>query len=326
MTTRRRCLGIAAGVAAGVAWGRSDAQTPGRVYRLGMLRPSARFATPPSLTESLRTLGYVVGRNLVITDRFADGQLDRLPALASELLQQHRVQVVIAVGSAAVRAAREATVTVPILMFGNFDPVAQGLVANLARPEANLTGILISADGTLASKRLELLREAVPNATRIALLAPGDPTFRFQIDETRKAAEALRLELDVTTVRGSDYAGAFQSLAARRPDALVVGAHSIFSVDRQPIIALAARHRLPAVYEWPEQVRDGGLMAYGTSLDALYGRLASYAAQLFGGRKPAELPVEQPTTYRFVVNQRTAKALGLAIPPGLLLRADEVIA
>ena len=126
-------------------------------------------------------------------------------------------------------------------------------------------------------------------------------------------------------VHGNDYAGAFATLAARRPEALVVGAHSIFSVDRKPIIALAARYRLPAVYEWPEQVRDGGLMAYGTSLDGLYARLAAYAAQLFRGRRPAELPVEQPTTFRLVVNQRTAAALGLAIPPAFLLRADEVI-
>ena len=321
-----RLLAAMAATAVGTATGLSAvrAQTAGRLYRLGVLRTSTPTAQPAALIEALRGLGYVQGRNLVIEARFADAQLERLPVLARELLQQ-RVDVLMAVGSAPVQACRDATSSVPILMFGNFDPVAQGIVTNLARPEANITGILISADGSLAAKRLELLREAVPRATRIALLAPEDPTFRFQIDETRRAAAALKVELDVVTVRGSDYAQAFAAIAARRAEALVVGAHSIFSVDRKPLIALAATHRLPAVYEWPEQVRDGGLMAYGTSLDGLYARVASYAAQLFAGKPPAELPVEQPTSFRLVVNRRTAKALGLALPQALMLRADDVI-
>ena len=289
-----------------------------------MLRPSAPSAQPAALIESLRSLGYVQGRNLVIEARYADAQLDRLPALARELVQQ-RVDVLMAVGSAAVQACRNATASIPILMFGNFDPVAQGLITHLARPEGNTTGILIAADGTLAAKRLEVLREAVPRANRIALLAPPDPTFAFQIEETRRAAAALKVELDVVTVHGRDYAQAFAAIAARRPDALVVGAHSIFMSDRQPIVALAAKHRLPTVYEWPEQVRDGGLMSYGASLDTLYARVASCAAQLFAGKPPAELPVEQPTGFRLVINRRIARELGLVLSPALLLRADEMI-
>lgn len=300
------------------------AQIPGQVYRLGILRPSTPAPATPALVEALRKLGYVEGRNLLIDARFASGQVERLPELARELLQG-RPDVLLAVSAAAVRAARAATTSVPILMFGNMDPVALGLVASLARPETNVTGVLIAADGTLAAKRLELLREAVPRASRVALLAPDDPNFGLQIDETQRAAAALKLALEVTTVQARDYPAAFAALAARRPDALVVGAHSILMNDRKPIIELAARHRLPAVYEWPEQVRDGGLLAYGTNLDALYARLADYAAQLFAGRKASDLPVEQPSAYRLVINRRTASALGLTLSPALLLRADEVI-
>jgi putative ABC transport system substrate-binding protein len=184
---------------------------------------------------------------------------------------------------------------------------------------------LISADGTLAAKRLELLRDAVPHAMRIAVLSPEDPNFALQLEETRKAAAAMKVALDVVQVSGSDYAAAFSKLGTLKPDALVVGAHSFFMLDRQAIIALAAQYRLPAVYEWPEQVRDGGLLAYGTSLDGLYARMAVYVDQLFRGKKPAELPVEQPTVFNVAINLKTAKALGLQIPSSLLLRADEVV-
>jgi putative ABC transport system substrate-binding protein len=319
----RRSVLAAAGAALGSP-ASLQAQVAGRVYRLAILRPSRPAPTTPALVDALRKLGYVEGRNLTIDSRFASGQLERLPELARELVQG-RPDVLLAVSTAAVRAARAATTAVPVLMFGNLDPVAQGLVANLARPEANVTGVLIAADGTLGGKRLELLREAVPRASRVAVLAPDDPNFGLQLDETRRAAAVLKLGLEVTTVHARDYPAAFAALAARRPDALVVGAHSFFMEDRKPIIELAARHRLPAVYEWPEQVRDGGLLAYGTNLDALYARLADYAAQLFAGRKASDLPVERPSAYRLVVNRRTASALGLTLSPALLLRADEVI-
>ena len=323
MTGRRELLGVA-GAFCFLPAGTGVAQTAGRVYRLGILRASAPAPERPALLETLRELGYAEHRNLVIEQRFARGRFERLDTLAREMIAL-RVDVFLCVGAAAVRAAREATSTIPIIMFGNFDPIALGLVTNLARPEANVTGILISADGTLAAKRLELLREVVPRAARIAILAPEDPDFQIQLEETRKAAALLKVGLDVVEARGGDYAGAFVKLGVLRPEALVVGAHNFFMQDRKPIIALAAKYRIPAVYEWAEQVRDGGLMAYGTSLDGLNARLAIYADQLFRGKKPADIPVEQPTTFGVALNLKTARALGLTIPQSLLLRADEVI-
>lgn len=323
--TNRRSLLCVAGAICLASHQPVFAQTAGRTLRLGILRPTAPAQdVPPAMLESLREAGYTPGSNLVLERRHAGGQLERLPALARELLAL-KVDVLVCVGSAAVEASRKATSTVPIIMFGNFDPVALGLVANLARPEANVTGVLIAADGTLAGKRIELLREFVPKASRIAMLAVADRGFRPQIDETRAAARALGVALDVVEVQRGDYAAAFVRMAAQKPDALVVGATTFFMADRRPIIALAAEHRLPAVYEWPEQVRDGGLLAYGTSLDQLYARIGTYAVQLMQGRKPADLPVVQPATYRLVLNMRTAKALGLVVPQSLLLRADEVI-
>ena len=285
---------LAAAVAAWlVAPGPAAAQPVGRIYRLGVLIASAPTqGASPVLVDTLRKLGYIEGRNLVVERRYANGQIDRLPGLARELVQL-RVDAMVCVGAAAVLAGREATTTIPIVMFGNFDPVALGLVMSLARPEANVTGILIAADGTLAAKRLELLREMVPRATRIALLVPDDPNFRAQTQETQLAAAAMKVELDVVEVRGGDYASAFAGIVKRRTEALVVGAHVYFVVDRKAIVAMAAKHRLPAIYEWAEQVRDGGLMAYGTSRDGLYARVAMYVDQLFRGKTPAELPVER---------------------------------
>lgn len=300
-------------------------QHDARTLRLGILRPTAPAQdVPPALLASLRDAGYTLGNNLVIERRHAAGQNERLPGLAHELVSA-KVDVMLCVGAAAVEACRKATATIPIIMFGNFDPIALGLVANLARPEANVTGILIAADGTLAGKRIELLRELVPKAARIGMLATTDRSFRAQIDETRAAARALDMALDVVEVQGADYDAAFARLAARKPDALVVGASTFFMSDRKPIIALAAQHRMPAVYEWPEQVRDGGLLAYGTHLDLLYARIGAYAVALRQGRKPADLPVERPVTYRLALNLATAKALGLVVPQSLLLRVDELI-
>lgn len=322
MNKRKTVLALLAIAAAPLG---AQAQPSGRIYRLGVLRatePAPDLST--ALLDTLRERGYIEGRNLIIERRFASGQLDRLPALARELVQL-RMDAMICVGPAPVRAAREATSTIPIILFGNFDPVALGLVTNLARPEANVTGILISADGTLAGKRLELLRELAPHAARIGMLAPDAPSFRLQIQETQRAAAALNVELDVVVVRGGDYSGAFASISGRRSDALVVGASTFFMLDRKRIIALADKYRLPAVYEWPEQVRDGGLIAYGTSLDGLYARIGVYADELFRGKKPADLPVEQPRKFELVVNLKTARAIGIRIPQSILLRADRII-
>jgi putative ABC transport system substrate-binding protein len=299
------------------------------VYRVGVLRPGARPAQASDITlsgfsQALRDLGYAEDRNLVIVYRFAEGRTERLSALAQSLLQES-VDVIVAVGIAAARAAAQATTTLPIILFGNADPVAAGLVSNLARPGANLTGILIAPDGTLAPKRLEMLRAVVPQATRIALLAPDDPAFENQLQESLKAATATGLPMSPVVVRSFDYAKAFETIVAQRSDALVVGAHQYFTRDRQRIIALAAQHRLPAIYEWGEQVHDGGLMSYGTSLLGRYRRVALQVDRVMNGASAGDLPIELPEGLHLVINLRTAAALKLAIPQSLLLRADEVI-
>jgi putative ABC transport system substrate-binding protein len=326
MQRRALVLGAAAGAAL-CGLPPAGAQPSGRLFTLGVLRPNAAGPAdfqPLGIPAALKRLGWVEGQNLVIERRWADGQVARLPELARELVQQ-RCDVLLTFGLSATRAAREAMPTVPIVFFGNFDPVATGLVASLARPGNNLTGVLIAADGTLAAKKMELLKEAVPGAKRIVFLSPEDPAIQVQIAEARQAAVALGLELGVVTVKAGDYPGAFAGIVAERAQAVFVGAHTSFMTDRKPIIDLARRHKLPTMWEWAEQVRDGGLMAYGTSLNALYERVARYIDRIFKGARIGELPIEQPTTFGLVLNQGTAKAIGLGLPRALLLRADEVI-
>jgi putative ABC transport system substrate-binding protein len=303
----------------------SHAQQGGRVYRLGILRPTAPLSTDDEarISAALGDLGYVDGQNLVVERRYAQGKMDRLPELARELVRA-RVDAIVAVSATAVRAAKGATTTIPIIMWGLFDPVSEGLVASLARPGTNVTGALIAADGTLAAKRLELLRESVPRAPGIAALF-DNASLRAQVDETQRAAKSLGITLTITEVQGGDYESAFASMAATRPSALFVAGSTFFFRDRKRIIELAAKHRLPAIYEWPEQARDGGLMAYGTDLQEGYRRIASYIDRILKGAKPGDLPVEQPTKFALVINLKTARALGLAIPQSLLQRADEVI-
>ena len=295
-----------------------------RVWRVGTLRPGAPATSVDGLPNALRELGYVEGRNLVVERRHAAGQLARLPALTRELIDA-RVDAIVAVGAAAIRAARQATSTIPIVMFGNFDPIVLGLVPNLARPGANLTGVLIAPDGTLAGKRLELLKAAIPQATRVALLAPEDEAFVPQIQETRKAAATLGVTISVVEVHAGDYARAFAAIVAERCTALLVGAHTYFVLDRASIIALAARHKLPAMYEWREHVVDGGFMSYSTSLYGLYRRIASHLDRIFNGVPAGDIPIEQPTRFELAVNMTTAKALGVVITPALRLQIDEVI-
>ncbi len=322
---RRRRFGAWLAIGLLAATVRPAAQT--RVIRVGLLRPTS---PPPGgdvmateLPRALRELGYDEGRNLQFIPRYADGRADELPRLASELVVAG-CDVIVAISLPAARAAKAATTSIPIVVFGNFDPVALGLVPDLARPGGNLTGVLIAPDGTLAAKRLELLRDMVPGATRIGFLAHDDAGFRSQEAETRAAASRSGVELVVATVSGGNYERAFAALAERRPAALLVGANTFFMVDRKRIIALAAKHRLPAIYEWPEQVADGGLMSYGARLPEAYRRIAAYVDRIVRGTRPGDLPMERPAKLDLVINLRTAQALGLAIPPALLARADEV--
>jgi putative ABC transport system substrate-binding protein len=331
---KRRPLSAFAAIV--VLWGAATAppqvlaQGGERVYRVGILRPTAPPASATDLIvtgipRALGELGYLEGRNLKIEVRWAGGDASRLPALAQELARAD-VDVVVAVSAPAVWATTAAAPKLPIVMFGNFDPVALRLVASLARPGGHITGVLIAPDGTLAGKRLELLTQAVPTARRIAYLAPpASDATRLQLQEARRAASALGVELVDVEVIDGDYVRAFASMAAQRPDALLVAAHTLFMRDRRQIIELAAKARLPAIYEWREQAKDGGLMSYSTDQYGLYQRLANYIDRILKGARPADLPVEQPTKFNWVINLPTAKALGLAIPQSVLLRADEVI-
>jgi len=306
-----------------------EAQQTGRIYRLGVLRqivpepPTPRSAMI-SLTTGLRELGYIEGQNLVIEHRFAEGRIERFPELARELVQL-KMDVIVAVAPNAIRAARDATTTIPIVMYGGVDPIAAGFVASLARPGGNVTGVLIAPGITLVGKKLELLKEMMPRATRIGFLSPDNSGAQGQVPEARKAAASLNLKLVVTEVQDGNYDRAFDALVAERPSALFVANSPTFVRDRKRIIDLVAKHRLPAMYEWAEQVEDGGLMSYGSSQTWVSRRVAAYVALVFNGAKPGDLPIEQPNKFEFVINLKTAKALGLTIPPSLLLRADQVI-
>jgi putative tryptophan/tyrosine transport system substrate-binding protein len=326
---RRRFAGALAAFPMLAAPSMLRAQGAGRIFRIGVLRPT--LPDPDDILQTLlpsalRDEGYVEGRNLVLVHRYADFKPDRLPVLARQLVAE-RVDLLFTIGSAATRAAAKETATIPIVFFGNFDPVAIGLVRSLSRPGGNTTGVLIAPDGTLAAKRMELLKQAVPGTKRIAVLLPDDPNSESQQrPEAIKAARELNVELAFVTVRNRDYADAFAKIAATRPDALFVTAASYFVRDRKPIIELARKYRLPAIYEWPEQVEQGGLMSYGqSSLAGAYRRIAQKIDKVLDGANAGEIPVEQPTTLQLVINVATARAIGLAIPQSLLLRADRLI-
>jgi putative ABC transport system substrate-binding protein len=306
----------------------AGAQQERKVYRLGVLVATAppTPSNPPGVVQhmvtALRELGYVEGQNLAVERRYAENRIDRLPEMARDLARM-RLDAIVAIGHEPVQAAAAATTTIAIVMFTNYN-VGARFVASFARPGGNITGVLIAPEGMLTSKRLELLREAVPQATRIAVLARGDIS-RPQVLEAQHAASSLGVKLVVVDMRDDHYDQAFARMVADRPDALFVLASPFFFVDQKRIITLAARHRLPAIYEWREQAEGGGLMAYGSSLSTVAGRLAAYVDRILKGAKPADLPVEQPTKFELVINLKTAKALGLTIPPSVLARADEVI-
>jgi putative ABC transport system substrate-binding protein len=302
------------------------ARAQARKASVGILAPTSPKAGdgPDRLEALLRERARADGRSLVVARRYAEGNIERMPALARELATMP-VDVMVVVGAAGARAARDASATLPIVFYGNFDPVAAGLVASLSRPGGSLTGVLISADGTLAAKRFELLREAVPGARRIGVLVPPDPNIGRQVDEIRRAGAASGVAMSFVEVRGADYEGAFAKLAADKPAALFVAAHTFFVRDRDAIIALALRHRLPTMFEWPEQAEAGGLLAYGASLADMYQRVADYVVRILDGAKPGELPVQRPERYELVINLATAQKIGLTVPQSLLLRADRVI-
>jgi ABC-type uncharacterized transport system substrate-binding protein len=305
------------------------AQPAGKVFRVGALTPAFSTSEPypplEALRQGLRDLGYVEGQNLVLESRYAEG-FERLPALAAELVQRH-VDVLVASGVPAIRAAQHTTRTIPIVMAGTADPVATGLVASLARPGGNTTGLsFLSAE--LPGKRLELLKEAVPQSARVAVLAKAaGPSESPRWLNLTGAARALGLHLHVVELRSAEELDtAFVAMTRAGADALLVVAdQALMDGLRGQIVDLAAKHRLPAMYDWKMYVDAGGLMSYGPSLSDTFRRAATYVDKILKGAKPADLPVEQPMKFELVINLKTAKALGLTIPPTLLFQADEVI-
>jgi len=300
----------------------------GKVARIGLL--CAMRCEGPGLDvlrAGLRDLGWVEGRNLVIEARAAGGQLDRLPALARELIALNP-DLIVASAPQPSRAAKDATSVLPVVFVGVADPVRVGLVQSLARPGGNVTGVATLVPGGFMAKQLELLKEAVPGASRVATLGnPTNDVYRVTFPvEIPPAARALGLRLQVLEVaEPGQIEGAIEAAVRERADALHVLGDPIFHSPPTRLPELAARARLPAIYISAELVRAGGLMSYGTNLPELSRRAASYVDRILKGAKPAELPVEQPTKFDLVINLRTAKALGLTIPQSLLLRADQLI-
>jgi ABC-type uncharacterized transport system substrate-binding protein len=309
----------------------AEAQPAAKVARIGYL--ALNFASGRNLTEAfrqgLRDFGYVEGRNLVIEIRSAEGKPERLPALAAELVALKVDVIVVAGGALAVLAAKQATRTLPIVFAGAADPVADGLVTSLARPGGNVTG-LSGFSPELVGKRLELLKQAVPGVSRVAALwQPGavpELTEKHLLKEADVAARALGVRLQLVEARGpADFDRAFSDMTRARAGALSVLGTPMFFTERRRLVDLAAKNRLPAVYPWREFVEAGGLMAYGPNVADLYRRAATYVDKILRGAKPGDLPVEQPTKFELVINLKTAKALGLMIPPSLLGRTDEVV-
>lgn len=275
--------------------------------------------------QGLSENGYVEGQNVAGEYRSAEGQYDRLESLAAELVSR-KVDVIVTSGAPAARAAKKATLTIPIVFMGGGDPVANGFVASLAKPGGNLTGI-VDLVVELFPKRLELLRELIPQAEVFGLLMnPNNPSTERVIRDMQEAARANGVQLHVAKVSTeSEIDAAFVSLAQQKADALVVAGDPFFISRRQQIVALAARHAIPAIYAQPEFAKAGGLINYTSNTIALVREAGVYAGRILKGAKPADLPVVQPTTFELAINLKTAKALGLTIPPSILARADEVI-
>jgi putative ABC transport system substrate-binding protein len=306
----------------------AEAQQPAKVPRIAYFSAGSASSQASRLDvfrQGLRDLGYAEGKEIVIEQRYADGKLDRVAALATELVRL-KLDVIVTGGPAATRAAKEATATIPIVMGFDYDPVGSGVVASLARPGGNVTG-LSSLAPEISGKQLELLKELLPRLSRVAILGnstePGIGQLRKEAELVAGAFKVNLQYLDVLAPK--DIGTAFQAASKGRAEALLALSSFVIISEQAQIADLAIKNRLPAIYPWPEFVEDGGLMTYGPSSNDLFRRAATYVDKILKGAKPADLPVEQPTKFEFVINLKTAKQIGLTIPPNVLARADKVI-
>ena len=306
----------------------AQAQQPTKIPRIGFLTassPSVISARLEAFRQGLRELGYVEGKNTVVEDRYAEEKIDRLRALAAEFVRL-KVDIIVSAGPQSTRAAKEATVTIPIVMAFDFDPVGNGFVASLARPGGNITGLSTLAP-EISGKQLELLKEIVPRLSRVAVLGNStDPGNAQVLRETELAAGALGVQHLYLDVRApGDIETAFRTASKGRADAVLALSSFLFISRRKQLVDLAVKSRLPAIYDRREFVEDGGLMTYSVSQTDLFRRAATYVDKILKGAKPADLPVEQPTKFEFIINLKAAKQIGLTIPPNVLARADKVI-
>ena len=306
----------------------AQAQQPPKGPRIGFLTAndlSALAARIEALRQGLRELGHVEGKNMVIEYRYAEGKLDRLPALAAELVRL-KVDIIVSAGPQSTRAVKEATVTIPIVMAFDFDPVGNGFVASLARPGGNITGLSTLAP-EISGKQLELLKEIVPRLSRVAVFGTSTRSGNAQaLREIELAAGALGVQLQYLEVLDAkDIEAVFRAASKGRAGAVLALASPTLLLQRTQIAGLAVKNRLPAIYDRAEFVEDGGLMTYSVSITDLFRRAATYVDKILKGAKPADLPVEQPTKFELVINLKTAKQIGLTIPQSVLYRADKVI-
>jgi putative tryptophan/tyrosine transport system substrate-binding protein len=306
----------------------AEAQPPGKVYRIGYLdngNPTQSAATLDAFRQGLREFGWVEGQNVAIEYRWADGNLDRLPTLASDLVRAP-IDVILVAGPAGVRAARQATRTAPIVAAIMGDPVVYGFAASLARPGGSVTGSAVQFED-LVTKQLQILKETLPKLARVAILAHHTSLVNPNIFKAAEAAaRTLGLKERVFEIRDvPDLDGAFRTAKAEHADAVHVLPSPAFSRQRARLAELAVKHHLPGIYEDKGYVDAGGLMSYGPNFPDLYRRAASYVDRILKGAKPGDLPIEQPTKFELAINLKAAKALGLTIPQSLLLRADQVI-
>jgi len=325
-----RLIGLAVVLAVGLTLAPlGEAQQAGKVYRIGYLSAGSTSANPHNLEafrQGLHELGWNEGRNIIIEYRSAEGRFERLPELVAELVQL-KVDVIAASPTPAALAARNATRTIPIVGMSLADPVGLGIIASLARPGGNLTGVSYSVGADIFGKDLDLLRQTVPKVRRVAVLSnPANPSQALIIKNIEAAAQSLGLQLVLVEARGpGEFEGAFATMARERVGALFVVTDPAYIPHRARLIELTAKNRLPSMFTQRADVEAGGLMSYGPNFPDMYRRAATYVDKILKGAQPAELPVEQPTKFELVINLKTAKALGLTIPPLLLGRADEVI-